>query len=507
VILPRSTLTAQPQGPVEVDWNNPLTRGLLTLAIPRGDTMYCVAQRRMYTATSVRPTVGTSLSGLGQRSVNSTIAFSHLPLTAFDLGDATIAVRQVCATLVASARPAGFSRSSSINPAFRVDQNPSAQARPRFGVFNNSGTNLGTITSGAADPVRFSATQAFSMVTAAGATEIRAISEGFVYTPVARTAGTTTVDRFSVGGQSCSTDRLGFEGFVFVAAAWTRALSADEMAEVDQNIWQLFVQPRGRSFVAFGAAAGGTTTSTTSGAWTVRNAQTQTYASAWTLRNAQTRAYSSAWTLRNAQTRAYSSAWTLRNAQTQAYASAWTLRNAQTQTYASAWTLRNAQTQAYASAWTLRNAQTQTYASAWTVASSLSTAFGTNSGAWTVRNAQSQTYPGAWTLKNTQTQTYPSAWSIRDTSGQAFSGAWTVRNGQTALQAGAWSIRNTQTGNRSGAWSVANGQAQTFSGAWTVKNSVVGSFPGSWSVESTIPEQTLKAQRGFIANLGRMMNT
>ncbi len=260
MILQRSTLTAQPQSWAQPDWNNPLTRGLITLALPLGNTMWCAVTRQLYTVTSTPPTVGTSASGMGLRAVNSTNSFAHLPLTSFDLGDATIAVRQLCVTNVGSARPAGFSRSSSINPAFRVDQNPSSPFRPRFGLSNNSGTNLGTITSGAADPARFSATQAFTMVTAMDSAEIRAISQGFVYTPAARTAGTTTTDRFSVGGQSSSTDRLGFEGFVFVGAAWGRALSLAEMAAVDANIWQLFAQPRGRSLIAFGAHTGGTTT-------------------------------------------------------------------------------------------------------------------------------------------------------------------------------------------------------------------------------------------------------
>jgi hypothetical protein len=418
---------------------------------------------------------------MGLRSVNSTISFAHLPLTSFDLGDATIAVRQLCVTNVGSARPAGFSRSSSINPSFRVDQNPSSLFRPRFGIGNNSGTSLGTITSGAADPARFSATQAFTMVTATDSAEVRAISQGFVYTPVARTAGTTTIDRFSVGGQSSSTDRLGFEGFIFVAAAWNRALSVSEMAAVDANIWQLFAQPRGRSFVAFGAGAGGTTTSTSSGAWTVRNSQSQTS----------------------------SGAWTVRNSQSQTSSGAWTVRNSQSQTSSGAWTVRNSQSQTSSGAWTVRNSQNQTFAGSWSVNSSVTTAFGTWSGAWTVRNGSTDTESGSWTIRNQiNTATLPGSWTIRgQNNGATFPGSWSIRNSESQTQPGAWTVRNTQTATSPGSWTIrASINTATFPGSWVVRNNSIGSYLGSWSVQSDIPEQiSIRKLRGFIANVGSFM--
>lgn len=436
--------TAQPQGPIAVDYGNPLARGLVFAINPAAG--------------------GVNLARSNWPSVNTEL------------------VRSTSASVLISSGAANYSQS--INNAngltlFSILRSRDASQylfgdgeRSILSARNASNQGWTWSRSGAADigGSRGNATrQAFTLNGIAAYSEANATIESFADVPVAlRYVKSTGVISWFSNGRKSSNDTNGSTGgtvggdLVFrrqgpyannlqpyidktgLTLVFERALSDEEIAAISANPWQLFKPVERRIWVP--ASTGGPTyaTASASSAFSVRGFVSASQASAWSVRAHVGASGASAWSVRNHATHTATASYIVRNFASASASAAFSVLAAGlvSATASAAWTVRNHTTASASAASSVRNFASASATSAFSVlASGLVTA--SLSAAWSVRNAAAASAPAAFS----------------------------VRNYASSLQAGSWSVRSAVAATRSAAWSVTAYVWHTTGAAWSVDGS------------------------------------
>lgn len=252
--------TSQPQGQASIDWNNPITRGLIEAYLPIGTRgVDVIAAAPMPVGVS---TVNVRVGKYGRASVFSSSlnarnsarmqSLAECSIFAIALNSGTSATTEIC----------GYGNSGSANPLFMLGMSPSSPT-PSFRVRDTANTNQevsGGTWASASDAILCGTRSE------AGNFQKMYVNGLEANTAAATAMGSVAFDRWAVGGLRRNTDGLYLTGSVYLAAAWNRALSPAEVKSLSDNPWQIFV-PANRSW-ALEAPSGGATTHTTTGALT-----------------------------------------------------------------------------------------------------------------------------------------------------------------------------------------------------------------------------------------------
>lgn len=252
LILPNQW-TRQPQTPVQIDWSNPLTQGLIG-AINAGAPVDTRVGTVPFVATAQG--IGHNANGSSYLVTNATRPVGSAA-TIFHLGNL------IQNTAGVGGHTGGIGTTSSGTQLFIIQNNNSGTTKPRAlirlvdagGVSTAESATLGAgVSSTAIEP--WAATYAG---TAASLTLYRnGVNDTGGRANTAASGAATALNRVSLGGVDRGTDSFSPSGQItLLSLAWDRALSAAEIKALSANPWQIFKAQSRRIFAA--AAASGST--------------------------------------------------------------------------------------------------------------------------------------------------------------------------------------------------------------------------------------------------------
>lgn len=282
---------------------------------------------------------------------------------------------------------------------------------------------------------------------------------GFFSTVNTGTVITGTQNTFCIGGywnNDAAASNFYSDEEVLFAGLWDRALTDQELLDINADWRQLTRQTPASIFIP--EAAAGPTYATASG--------------------------SSAFSVRNHASASASGYYTVRNHASGSKTAAWSVLAYVGSSGAGAWSVRGFASQSGAASYTVRNYASASASAAFSVlAAGLVSA--TASAAWTVRNHTTASGSAAASLRNFTSASSTSAFSVL-ASGlvtASRSAAWIVRNAVTASAPAAFSVRNYTSALQPGSWSVRSAVAATKSAAWSVTAYVFHTTGAAWSVD------------------------
>lgn len=252
----------QPQGRGQVDRSNPLTRGIAFAINPGAGGVSDVIGRRSPVLNGVSRVAGNRGVGYIAASNASVGAqFAGSPMSTSDGAGTGEFTYLVIAAPVASGAREFFVCSQNGAQEFYFGANfssPGLAANAGYvSAETNSGGASGVAVAGVADgkPHAFAYTRGEF---AGGAATGRLYVDGVL-------RGTNTAVSLAQMWASNSSDYIGgyagagwgVSGNVYLVLGWNRALSADEIAEVSANPWQLFQAPQRLTLVASAPVEGG----------------------------------------------------------------------------------------------------------------------------------------------------------------------------------------------------------------------------------------------------------
>lgn len=273
-ILTRSTRLTQPQGPVSVDWSNPIARGLLIAApgATSGEMRNAVDGRAFTRAYAPTTPIASTPVGLGFLNDNS--SYDELSVGQ-DLSELT--------ALVVTFKPATGGKSFSGPFSIGVESNNTQAITVEDGLYFSCWSSTGARSNALASGVTLSpigAVQTLALSLATSTTTMR----GYVNGSRAATGSAPSTLRSTLSSSfRVGANHADCHGAIHPAAfLWSRQLTDEEIASVSANPWQLFSPVQRRIYFDMGAGGGGTTHTVTTdpvdqGSTTTRPGLTQTH--------------------------------------------------------------------------------------------------------------------------------------------------------------------------------------------------------------------------------------
>lgn len=230
----------QPQGAVEIDWSHPMARGLLSLARLDGPET-----SRDYVRRSALQSVGGVLQGVGP--LGPAAQFPGAGARYFSLSTASLPSAYTLGAVVQSSSTAGNIIDDDVDTSPRIHQ------------FRLNGSNLEFITfSGAAFSVTSMAwpRRASGSAVAASASGTSAIiaADGVTNSATVGSVNALTSTQW-VGAHKAAGSPQPWNGLIWLAAVWARAMTQGELAEWTRNPHQLLRPLRPILYSLPGAAA------------------------------------------------------------------------------------------------------------------------------------------------------------------------------------------------------------------------------------------------------------
>lgn len=239
-LIARPRWTRQPQGAVEVDWSNPLTRGLV-ICTHAGNNFREMVTNKPSTITSAT----SAPTKEGRALMDSASTFSIETLISTDFGDAV--------TWFFLARPDGTGggglgrfidkRTAAVNTQVEVLYFNGALGQLFFDRISAGGVNqsIYTTTSGMV------AGNTYAVAARVGAFTSNADAALFV-NGISRTLSTNTAGTVAratnaanyVLGNRTNDNARNFDGRMYCVYRWKRALSDGEIVSLSANPWQIF---------------------------------------------------------------------------------------------------------------------------------------------------------------------------------------------------------------------------------------------------------------------------
>jgi hypothetical protein len=236
VLILQRPWSEQPQGAVEIDWGNPLSVGLAVAhnLLP-GNLVNPVNGSR----SSINGTSAFAASPVGLGFANDQNSFIDVP----GLGDFQSAPGYSCLLLANLGTPDNYAaiwakQSSSGSNSFQLQKEGASDQL----TLNNDTAGISFTSGGPFAPSKFQnrfAAIGLTWGAPAGVGYVDGVFAEQVFMPTAPGFGTASL---KIGAARDSTT-LAWGGTYVFFAAWRRTLSAQEMASVSRNPWQLF-QPR-----------------------------------------------------------------------------------------------------------------------------------------------------------------------------------------------------------------------------------------------------------------------
>lgn len=229
---------AQPQGGAQIDWSNPITKGLV-LCTHAGANFVELTTRKPSTITSATPTTTTK----GKAFANSATTYSIETPVNGNFGEA---VTWVVGSEVASFGGGGLGR-------FADKRTAASATQVELFYLNQPSTNIQfqrvtssvTQTIGSASGLSFPAPFAVYAVTVSsitasdGAIYINGVPQSLLVNTLGSGSMLTNTANYVIGNRTNDNTR-NMDGKIEFAYRWNRALSAREIASISRNPYQLF---------------------------------------------------------------------------------------------------------------------------------------------------------------------------------------------------------------------------------------------------------------------------
>ena len=227
IILP-GRFYSQPQGPVEVDWANPLNLDLLEAHAPN---------RQAYDMQAA--TIVAARDGIGFLAAGGTggvkIAEQRL-MAGLDYSTALAVFDRSVATGNANGRPFYCERSEG-NDIYKFGLGASTTSAVSFVFRNNAGNLINNATSVAINSAKSASVAAW--VTNGPASRTIYCDRNFATNTSNFPNTFTYANARRIGGDQSDLPSA-YTGYVLGVFLWQRALSIDELNEIERNPWQLF---------------------------------------------------------------------------------------------------------------------------------------------------------------------------------------------------------------------------------------------------------------------------
>lgn len=263
IILPHRW-RRQPQGPVAIDWAHPLAQGLASFVLPLGTAAFDIAK-----GVALAPSLGGPVlpvvreSGRGLRTITNGAGlptngayFAPSSPIAGTVGDMTLfsVIHPLgLPTQANSLGVFGFGSSVSINQTVALMNGATDGTLIRFLVRNDANVALADMSSGSIPAFIQGSTRSIAGVFRSAGASSTYVNGRVASTAATTASGTITMNRQYVGALVRTTTVNGFDGAVFVSAAWKRALEDAEVAALSENPWQLLRPVQRRIWVEAGA--------------------------------------------------------------------------------------------------------------------------------------------------------------------------------------------------------------------------------------------------------------
>ncbi len=260
LILPQKW-TSQPQTPVQIDWSNPLTQGLIG-AINAGAPVSTRVGNPPFVATAQG--IGHNANGSSYLVTNATSPIASAA-TIFFVGNLIHNTTGIGGLL------GGIGTNSSGSQLFIIQNNNypgTAKPRALIRLVDAGGVSTAesaTLSVGASS----TAIEAWAATYAGTAASITLYRNGVDDTGgranSAASGSATSFNRVCLGGVDRGTDGFSPSGQItLLSLAWNRALSPSEIKSLSKNPWQIF-ERRSRRIWVGGLAGGGDATATITG--------------------------------------------------------------------------------------------------------------------------------------------------------------------------------------------------------------------------------------------------
>lgn len=247
VLLTRGTRLNQPQGPVEVDWANPIARGLQIAAAPIGGGYKDLARNLAWTQVN-GPTVEVTNKGKALKTVSGSSQYGYFPC---DVKNAPLTILHT-SILDSSSNSAVFSLGTASGTERLVLFYGAIAGQYTISPIPNAGAGDTSFTTGIGD----SHTSVLVLPAAATPADFylngaKGSTGGNYWVP------TGAITRFYLSTRVNSTAGIFSSQRSNLSLVWNRALSDAEIASISANPWQLFKPVQRRVWFDGGAAAGG----------------------------------------------------------------------------------------------------------------------------------------------------------------------------------------------------------------------------------------------------------
>ena len=257
VLLTRGTRLSQPQGRVEIDWGNPIARGLSFAVLPPTGPKNLAAGGKVAASIGSAGWPSTAYGPLSQGRISRNPGNTHALWNGQELGggpEYTVLVYCRHDTNRGSLQNPLDADNASSARVFQFRLNGSSA--PEIIAFNTSGstfTAASSVALGATEDVMI-AGRVQGGVASVWSHGIKRAST--TVTGTARGLGTVSGSVLVVGGfAGLSAQRM--ESAIYSGFYFNRALSDAEIASISANPWQLFKPVQRRVWFDGGAAAGG----------------------------------------------------------------------------------------------------------------------------------------------------------------------------------------------------------------------------------------------------------
>lgn len=239
MILTRSTRLIQPQGPVEIRRDSPLSVGLQDAFLLNTPTPQNIG-RSVQSPTSGTLAQSTMECGVGLKFSNAAIQAPTYPYT----GQVTVLVVAKPNVVDGNSRPFAHRRNSTLNSAagggaLIWEFSSSSGSGLGFTVWNAS-SSTSSANSGAGSVLPGEIIVAAAVARGQGQT-VEIYRDGLLAATASQTVALTNqTTPMEIGGRTANNSARYFSGDMAFVATWNRALSGEELSSITANPWQLF---------------------------------------------------------------------------------------------------------------------------------------------------------------------------------------------------------------------------------------------------------------------------
>ncbi len=475
MLIPRRTVrTSQPQQPAQVNWRNPITKGLYTATVPGQGDVLSSAALSLPTDSKLATLVAGKAVGQAVSGTTSTgIAFPKR-----NLEQRTELFIQFCS-------------SRKLYGQWMVSANGSDKYSGEYSdtelgwTIHGTGWNTSTPVGGYSAPYSLIgrvAVLCFTWGKDLNGGYGRCFLDSKELTRSGGSPHTTNSDRTLISSESSSIGPAQNDNNIFLFLAWDRALSSGEVKSVSENPWQIFEDEEEYRFIT---SAGGTST--------VSSDASAVYNVLGSLQYSATASYD----IRSAIQSDSSASYSVRGSLQQSIVSDYGIRTSTQQNAASTYAIRGLVAQDVAPTYSIRGSASNDASSAYNILSATSVSASASAG-YNIRGNVNQDVAAIYALRGSVTQDTSATYSILSASAVSSSvtAGYAIKGSvQSSIVAG-YSIAQSVQAEIAASYIIRAGAVSEAQAAYVIRGLVQQSIAASYAVEGSTFTGSISAPSG-----------